>query len=156
MQEDVERRTVAIVVSASRLTSRVLARACMAVLHQLKKECKEAKTPQGKQSVKKLMNHGVATSGIPLDGNTKLFDRFARKCGVDYAFHKTGPGKHVLFFKAGQADAITTCLAEYTQCVTRKRRNARPSISSQLEQANERVRARPRERERVQEVERDR
>ena len=30
-------------------------------------------------------------------------------------FYKTGPDKYLLFFKAGQADAMTACFSEYFQ-----------------------------------------
>ena len=41
-------------------------------------------TPHGKQTVKKLMAHGASTSSLELSGDTKLFDRVARKWNVDY------------------------------------------------------------------------
>ena len=131
MQEDIERRTVAISISAAKLTGRVLAKALSAIARKIQQECKESQTPHGKQSVKKLMNHGTATNSIPLDGDTKLFDQIARKYNVDYAFHKTGPGKYLLFFKAGQADAITACFSEYSKRVM-ERGTGRPSILQQL------------------------
>ena len=67
--------------------------------------------PHGRQSVKKLMGHGATTNSIELSGDTKAFDRVARKWNVDYAFYKTGPDKYLLFFKSGQADAITACFS---------------------------------------------
>ncbi|MFQ9847585.1 MAG: PcfB family protein [[Clostridium] leptum] len=112
-------------------------------------------TPQGRQSVKKLMNHGVNTSRIPLDGSTRLFDRIARKYNVDYAFRKVGPKQYRLFFKAGQADAITDCFAEYTKRMMKKERQ--PSVRKQLGRANEAAaRQRPREQEHKREIIHDR
>lgn len=101
MQEDVERRTVAVSVAATRLTAKVLAKALLAVLRKIQKEHRKAQTPQGRQSVKKLMNHGVSTNSLPLDGETKLFDRVARKYNVDYAFHKNGPGEISVVLQGG-------------------------------------------------------
>ena len=155
MQEDVERRTVAVSVAASRLTAKVLARALLAVLRKIQKEHRKAQTPQGRQSVKKLMNHGVSTNSLPLDGETKLFDRVARKYNVDYAFHKNGPGRYLLFFKAGQADAITACFSEYTKLVMGRAKNKRPPILEQLKKFGERARTKPREHERKREAARD-
>ena len=60
------------------------------------------------------MAHGTATNSIELSGDAKSFDRVARKWNVDYAFYKTGPDKYLLFFKAGQADAMTACFSEYS------------------------------------------
>ena len=63
------------------------------------------------------MAHGTATTSIELSGDAKSFDRVARKWNVDYAFYKTGPDKYLLFFKAGQADAMTACFSEYSRKV---------------------------------------
>jgi len=155
LQEDVERRSVAIAVTASKLTARVLARVLMAALHKIQKMHRNAQTPHGRQPVSKLMNHNVNTSSIPLDGETRLFDRVARKYNVDYSFHKTGPKKYLLFFKAGQADAITACFSEYTKLTMKRAKDTRPSIAAQLKQFGERVRQQPREHERKREAGRD-
>jgi hypothetical protein len=156
LQEDIDNRTVALSVKAARLTSGVLARVMKAIAEKIQKEHGKAQTPQGRQSVKKLMNHRVATSSIPLDGDTKLFDRVARKFNVDYSFHKTEPGKYLLLFKSGQADAITAAFAEFSKLVLARGQSKRPRILDQLEQSAERVRAQPpRERERTKEALRD-
>ena len=153
MQEDIERRTVAVSITATKLTGKVLAKALLAVLRQIQKAHRKGQTPQGKQSVKKLMNHNVTTNIIPLDGETRLFDRVARKNHVDYAFRKTGPNKYLLFFKAGQADAITDCFSEYTKKVMT--REKRPSITKALRQFAEKTRTKPRQHERAKEAVRD-
>lgn len=155
MQEDIERRAIALTVSASKLTGRVLAKALLAVLRKIQKEHHKKLTPHGKQSVKKLMGHGAATNTLPLDGETRLFDRMARKWNVDYAFYKTGPKKHLLLFKSGQADAITGCFSEYTKLVLNKARDKRPSITAQLEKPGGRAHTKPHEHERAKEAVRD-
>lgn len=152
MQEDIERRAVALSVNATKLTGRTLAKALAAALRKIQQDYHKAQIPQGKQSVKKLMNHRVATNALPLDGETKLFDRIARKYNVDYAFHKTGPNKYLLFFKAGQADAITASFSEYTKLVLGRGKSKRPSILQQLKQFGDRTQARPREQQRKREV----
>jgi len=152
LQEDIDRRTVALTVKAAKLTGQVLAKVLAAGLRQIQKEHRAGLAPQGRQTVKKLMNHGAATSSLPLDGETKLFDRVARKYNVDYAFHKTGPGKYLLFFKAGQADAITACFSEYTKRVMAKAKDKRPPIHEQLKHFAELVKTRPRQHERAREA----
>ena len=92
-------------------------------------------TPHGKQTVKKLMAHGTSTSSLELSGDTKLFDRVARKWNVDYAFYKTGPDKYLLFFKSGQADAITACFSEYSRRVLKRSKSQRVPIREQLKRA---------------------
>ena len=155
MQEDIERRTVALSVNATKLTGRTLAKVLAAALRQIQKGHQKLQTPQGRQSVKKLMNHGVSTNSLDLSGNTKLFDRVARKYNVDYAFHKTGADKYLLFFKAGQADAITACFGEYTKLVLNRGRSRRHSILKQLKNFADRERTKPRQKERKREVTRN-
>lgn len=153
MQEEVNQRAIALTVKATKLTGRVLLAAVQKYLAHLKKQRVEGLTPTGKQSVKQLMGHGSSTSSIPLDGGTRLFDRVARKYGVDYAFHKVEPGKYQLFFKAGQTDAITAAFSEYTKLtLKRQRQKERPSILAQLKKLREAIRERTPQRERAREA----
>lgn len=99
---------------------------------KIQKERRAHQTPHGRQSVKKLMAHGAATNSIELTGAPKEFDRVARKWNVDYAFYKTGPDKYLLFFKSGQADAITACFGEYSRRVLNKAKTDRVPIREQL------------------------
>ena len=79
-----------------------------------------ALTPQGRQSVKKLMNHYGGKSAMTYVGAPKDFDRIAKEFHVDYAFHKVSPGHYLLFFKANQADAITAAFQKYSAKVLNK------------------------------------
>ena len=138
---------------ASKLTARSLAYALRAVGRKIAKEYRASKTPHGKQSVKKLMAHGVATNSIGLSGDTKTFDRVARKWNVDYAFYKAGPDKYLLFFKSGQADAITACFSEYSKKVLNKSKSRRTPIREQLKQgADQLAKDKTHKRERVKEA----
>ena len=138
---------------ASKLTARSLAYALRAVGRKIAKEYRASKTPHGKQSVKKLMAHGVATNSIELSGDTKTFDRVAPKWNVDYAFYKAGPDKYLLFFKSGQADAITACFSEYSKKVLNKSKSRRTPIREQLKQgADQLAKDKPHKRERVKEA----
>ena len=151
MQEEVTRESIAITLKASRLTAQTLAAAFRKVGRVITNAHKEAQTPQGRQSAKKLMNHNVPTSTIPIEGDRGLFDRVARKWHVDYHFHKTGPNKYLLLFKSGQADSITAALSEYSRLIMKRSRDKRPPIREQLDRA-----ARQAERERPQHKERSR
>ena len=138
---------------ASKLTARSLAYALRAVGRKIAKEYRASKTPHGKQSVKKLMVHGVATNSIELSGDTKTFDRVARKWNVDYAFYKAGPDKYLLFFKSGQADAITACFSEYSKKVLNKSKSRRTPIREQLKQgADQLAKDKSNKKERTKEV----
>jgi len=116
---------------------------------------KKAQRPHGRQSVKKLMTHGENVNSIEVEA-PKLFDRMARRFNVDYAFYKTGPDKYLLFFKSGQADAITACFSEYSRKVLNKSKSRRVPIREQLKQAADQLaKEKPRKRERVKEAVRE-
>lgn len=155
MNEEIGEKTIALTVKASKLTARTLSKILGAAARQIKAARKGATAPHGRQSVKKLMNHGAATNSIPLDGDTALFDRVARKWNVDYSFHKTGPEKYLLFFKSGQADAITACFADYTRKYIRRANDKREPIREQLDRNRELVKPEQRERTRAREAARD-
>lgn len=88
MQEYVEQQTVAVSVKAAKLTSRALAAALKKTLAEMEKQRRAARTPHGRQSVKKLMNHYGAKNAIKLVGAPKDFDRIAREYHVDNIYIK--------------------------------------------------------------------
>ena len=151
MQEEVNQKTVALSIRTTKLTGKVLAAALGKVVRALQKHHQKALTPQGRQSVKKLMNHYGGKSAMPYVGAPKDFDRIAKEFHVDYAFHKTGPGHYLLFFKADQADAIQAAFGKYTEKVMGRSQD-RPSILGQLRQFVEQIAARPKQKEQVREA----
>ena len=141
---------------ASKLTARGLAYVVRAVERKIAKAHRAKQTPHGTQTVKKLMAHGTSTNSFELSGDTKLFDRVARKWNVDYAFYKTGPDKYLLFFKTGQADAMTACFSEYSRKVLDKSKSRRVPIREQLKRAEDQLaKEKPRKKERVKEAARE-
>ena len=157
MQEDIENRTVALSVSMTKVTAMGLARTLALACREIQKanHYAKAKHPQGRQSVKSLMKHGIATNTLPIDGETHLFDKVARKWNVDYAFTKVGHNKYLLLFKSGQADAITACFSEYTKLCMKRAKNKRPRIYEQLRKSGEQVREKSKELERIRETAHD-
>ena len=126
-----------------------------AVGRKITKAHRAKQAPHGRQTVGQLMGQGVATNSIEVEA-PKLFDRVARKWNVDYAFYKTGPDKYLLFFKSGQADAITACFSEYSRKVLNKSKSRRIPIREQLKQAADQLaKEKPRKRERVKEAVRE-
>lgn len=153
IDEEVSRSAIAITVRASKLTARGLAYVLGAVGRKIAKEHRKAQAPQGKQSARRLMRHGGDTSGMELPGDTRLFDRVARRWGVDYAIRPVEKGKYLLLFKAKQADAITGCFAEYSRRMLNRGKDGRVPIREQLKRAQALVRRQPqRQREREKEV----
>ena len=132
--EDVSRRTIAVTIKAGKLTARGLAYACQAVGRKIAKHRRTKQAPHGRQTVGQLMGQGASTNSIEVEA-PKLFDRVARKWNVDYTFYKVAPDKHLLFFKAGQADAITACFSEYSKRLLKRSKSERAPVRDQLQQA---------------------
>ena len=105
-----------------------------AVGRKIRKAYREHQTPHGRQSVKKLMGHGAATNSIELSGDTKAFDRVARKYGIDYSLKKVeqeGKSEYLVFFKAKDVDVMTAAFKEYTSETLKKQK--RESVRQKLE-----------------------
>ena len=139
MQEEVENRTVTLVISGTKLTGRLLKAAISKYLaHRRAKKAEKAQMrdvkPSGKQSVKALVGQNQGVSNIEIsDRNIKDFDRVARKYGVDYAVKKDKtivPPKYMVFFKARDADALTAAFEEYSRNASRKK--GRPSVIQKI------------------------
>ena len=140
MQEDVQHRSATLIIKGAKLTEQTLRSAIKKLLASQKsgsraKNVRSTTTiTQGKQTVKQLVgqNQGVANIEIT-DQNIKSFERVARKYGVDFAVKKVRdetPPKYLVFFKARDADALTSAFKEYS--AKRVQKAERPSVLAQL------------------------
>lgn len=163
MQEEVENRSVTLIISTTKLTARVLRAAIARYLaHRKEKKITKARAgpvvPHGKQTVKELVGQNTGVSNIEItDSNIKSFDRVARKYGVDYAVKKdrsVSPPKYLVFFKARDADALTAAMTEFTAKTVD--RTKKPSVLTRLQQFKELVKANTIDRVRHKEQERTR
>lgn len=155
VDEDISRRTIAVSIKASKLTARGLAYVLGAIARKIGKHHRAKQTPHGRQTVRQLMGHGAATNSIEVEAPA-LFDRVARKWNVDYAFYQTEPGKYLLFFKPGQADAMTACFSEYSRKVLDKAKSRQPTIPEQMKQAEQQLAKEKPPKEHIKEVSHDR
>lgn len=133
MQEDIEHRTVTLIISGSKFTMRKLAQAAGKLLVYMKNRSHRDVTRHGKQSVKQLLRKDQGATSIELnDPNLKDFQHIARRYGVDYAVRqvKGDQPKFLVFFKARDSDAITAMLTELAQ--QRMGREERPSVRKML------------------------
>ncbi len=141
MQEEVENRTVALVISGTKLTVRSLKAAILKYLAWRKDKKNYPEIPQGKQSIKDLAKQNAGMTNIEItDKNIKSFEQSARKYGVDFAINKdksVTPPKYLVFFKGRDADAITASFTDFTAKTVRKAE--RPSVLSQLKKFTELV-----------------
>ena len=144
MQEEVENRTLTLVVSGTKFTGRLFKAAISKYMaHRREKKLEKQRsrdspvTPKGKQTVKQLIGQNQGVSNIEInDPSIKEFEKIARKYGVDYAVKKdrsSSPPKYLIFFKGRDADALTAAFSEYTQKKVRKAdRSERPSVLEKL------------------------
>ena len=138
MQEEIENKTLSLIINTSKFTERTLATAFAKALKLGWNKAKvhyQAK-PQGRQSVKQLIGQNQGVSNIEItDSNIKSFERVARKYGVDFALKKDKSGdipKYLVFFKARDADALTAAFKEYTAKEVKRASQDKPSVLEQL------------------------
>ena len=167
MQEEVENKTVNLAVKTGKVTARTLWKALVLyVRHRQKKAAKkkiEGESPvKGEQSVKELIgqNQGVSSMDVG-DSGIRDFKKIANKYGVDFAIVKDKteePPRYTVFFKARDADAITSVLKEYADKQTKRKKIAekeRPSILKKLQKFKEKVASMPKKsKEKRKEMER--
>ena len=140
MQEEVDSKTVALVINSAKLTGRLFIAAIRKFLEHNKN--KNAVIPHGKQTVKQLIgqNQGVTTFESN-DIDVKGFERYARKYGVDYAIKRvrddTGKAKFIVFFKGRDKDAIDTAMREYVAKAMSPEK--KPSIQKKLQEMGAKV-----------------
>ena len=166
MQEEVENRTLTLVVSGTKFTGRLFKAAISKYMaHRREKKLEKQRsrdspvTPKGKQTVKQLIGQNQGVSNIEInDPSIKDFERIARKYGVDYAVKKdrsASPPKYLIFFKARDADALTAAFSEYSQKKVKKAdRSERPSVLEKLAQFKELLKNTVVDRSRRKELER--
>ena len=161
MQEEVESRTVTLIVSGSKFTGRMLKDAISKYLaHRKEKKLQKPRDspvkPCGKQTVKELVGQNQGVSNIEInDPDIKSFEKIARKYGVDYAIKKdrsTSPPKYLVFFKARDADALTAAFTEYSS--KKVKQQERPSVLKKLAHFKEMVKNAVKDRSKKKELER--
>ena len=141
MQEEVEQRTVTLIVNTANLTERELQKALVKVLAQMKAERqhKPVKEKHGKMTVRQLAAQNRGMQSIPLsDANIGSFSRVARKYGIDYApFKVKGENRYLIFFKGADQDAMTAAFQEYSDKLIK--REKKPSVLAALQKFEELV-----------------
>ncbi|MCQ2501853.1 MAG: PcfB family protein [Lachnospiraceae bacterium] len=169
MQEEVENRTVNLVISSTKLTARAIITGYQK-FNAWQKNKKAVKTaqknaalkekanakPTGKQTVQELIgqNQGVQSIDIAAT-DIKGFEKYANKYGVDYAVKKDiseNPPRYLVFFKARDNDALTAAFKEYSASVLNTKQR-KPSVLKELQKYKELAAKLPgKVREKIQEI----
>ena len=140
MQEEVEKKSVNLAISTTKLSSKTIVKGLAAYIrHRKNKKAQKSLSDdaiQGKQKVKDLIGQRQGVSSMPI-GETGLkdFERIAKKYGVDFAVVRdktVTPMKYTVFFKAKDADAISQVLAEYAAKQVKKKSVSKPSVLQKL------------------------
>ena len=136
MQEEVEQRTLTLVINGTKFSGRVLKNAVskFVAFCRNQKAKKVNVHPKGKQSVKQLTRQGQGVNTMEIDDeNLRQFERIARKYGVDYAVRRDTSAdtpRFLVFFKGRDADAIMAALKEFSSA--KERKSERPSLLQRL------------------------
>ena len=141
LQEEVEQRTVTLIVNTAKLTERELEKALSKLLAQMKadRQHKPVKEKHGKMTVKQLAEQNRGMQSIEVsDKNIGSFNRVARKYGIDFApFKVKGENRYLIFFKGADQDAMTAAFKEYTDKTVM--REKKPSVLAALQKFKELV-----------------
>ena len=154
MQEDIENRSLTLMINSSKLTARTLATAFTKFLRYTRNKVKEHDDvkPQGRQTIKELIaqNQGVEKTELADKDEVKTFDRIAKQYGVDYAIKKgispEGKQRYILFFKARDRSAIDQAMSAYAADYMKKHKREHPPIETVLDPLKEMMPGRKKER----------
>lgn len=137
MQEEVEQRTITLVVNAAKFTGRVLKEAITRHLQNTKTQKREhTSTKSGRVTMRQLQKqYGDLRSVTVDDKNTRQFERIARKYHVQYKVYRCEKGKYQIFFKAPNDEAMQSAFREYA--AKKLRKADRQSITQTLQKMRE-------------------
>lgn len=157
IQEEIEKKTIALAVSGGKMTGRTLAKALNMYLQHRKDKAKNPKIYHGKQTIRQLMKQNTALSNIEItDKNIKSFESVAKKYNIDYALKKDTsetPPRYLVFFKGRDVDVINMAFKEFTQKQLKQRE--KPSLRKMLSKLKEQAQKLNKNRDREKNKERD-
>ena len=149
MQEEIEKKTIALAISGSKITGRTLAKAISVYLNNRKGKLSDLK--HGRQTIKDLMKHNTALSNIEItDKNIRSFESTAKKYGIDFALKKDNsekPPRYLVFFKGRDADVLTMAFNEYSQKILRQKE--KPSVRQAIRKLAEIAKSQHKDREKI-------
>lgn len=143
MQEEVENKTISLIISGTKFTGRLLKAAISKYLAHRKevKAQKQRDHPEehgGQVSMAELQAQKGDLRRLDIsDPSLREFDRIARQHEVKYSVFKLGKGKYQVFFKAPSEEAMTAAFEKYSAKKLEKAN--RPSVLKKLNQFKELV-----------------
>ena len=154
MQEEVNQKSIALSIKATKFTAEVLQAAIKKYLEARRKS--KNTLHHGKQSLKQPKKHGAALSNIEItDQNIGLFKPCAKKYGVDFTLRKdsnTVPPHYIVIFKTKDTDNLEQAFKEFT--AKKLQKEHKPSIRQNLSAEKEKAAAKNAERVKLKKKER--
>lgn len=138
MADEINDKTIALAISAERVTSNVLREAIRTYLYNRgRNKYREPKVlSKGRHTMKGLKKQNVELTSIEItDKNIKSFEKYARKYHVAYSLKKdksTDKPKYYVFFRAKDVDSMTAAFKEFSAAFTKEK--ARKSLHKNLKQ----------------------
>ena len=164
MQEEVENRTLTLVVNGTKFTGRLFKAAITKYLaHRKEKKLNKQRSrdapvkPQGKQTVKQLIGQNQGVSNIEItDSNIKAFESTAKKYNIDFSLKKVKgeQTRYLVFFKGRDADVMTAAFQEFS--AKKLNREKKPSIRKALAAAKDKAKQLNAARDKVKKMDRGR
>ena len=144
MQEDIEQRTLTLIISGTKHTGRLLKAAISKYLaHRKEKKLQKGRdSPEvqsyGKVSMDELQKrYGDMREVDVQDKSLRSFDRYARQYRVTYSVRTNGKGQYQVFFKAPNEANMQTAFEKYAGKKLQKAQ--RPSVLAKLAKFKEMV-----------------
>ena len=142
MQEEMNEKTVSLIIRGTKVTAAVLKDAMKMFLRQTSNRVSNGRdgkgtsekqkqvSQTGKTSLRKMMKEGSELSNIEIsDENIKSFEKIARKYSIQFSLMKDkshDPPRYLVFFKARDVSVMQAAFRESTGVTLN--RKARPSI----------------------------
>ena len=139
MQEELENKSVALSIKATKLTAKGLATAMRFALRQVRK----SRDKPGEMSFKQLSKGGSLSNVEITDDNIKAFDPVARKYGIHYSLQKdksTDPPRWMVYFRAKEVDSMTAAFKEFSEKILNTTEREKPSVRETMRDFRENIR----------------
>ena len=171
MQEEMNEKTVSLIIRGTKVTAVVLKDAMKMFLRQTSNRVSNGRNGKGtsekqrqvsqpgigKTSLRKMMKEGSELSNIEIsDENIKSFEKIARKYSMQFSLMKDkshDPPRYLVFFKARDAEVMDAAFNEYSSKVNAhaKRPSIRKLLSQNIEKAKHMQREKVKQKDRGQE-----
>ncbi|GAU79895.1 PcfB family protein [Fusibacter sp. 3D3] len=150
MQEQVNEKTIALQVSAVKLTAIELKKIIALYLRSrrqsnLNKKGIKSVKPLGKTTLEKLSKKHDGLKNIEItENNIKDFEKVAKKYNLEYALKKDDQSilaTYFVFFKGKDLDVIDFAFKEYLKSSLEKTKDVKPSLKAALKEMVEKAKS---------------